>query len=516
MGKRKLDSDDDFSDSDYQFYASSEPKTRKKRSSSRPHSDKKTRHKLDASEDLSPTPPHTKNTHTIKTTDITAIRSALLQWYSTVHDSRNMPWRKRYDPTLGREGRAQRAYEVWISEIMLQQTQVATVIPYYNRWIEKFPTIRDLAIASIDEVNALWKGLGYYSRASRLLTGAQKAVSDHTGRLPDNAKDLQAHIPGIGRYSAGAISSIAYGENAPVLDGNVTRLLSRLLALHASPKAKTTLDILWAAAAAMVDGLDSTLASTNESAQYPGDINQALIELGSTVCKVRDPNCTGCPLRLWCAANTNMKAPTPMAVTDIEDLCAICVPLAEGADVTAYPLRVNKKKVREEFDIVNVVEWRRGSDRRFLLVRRPQGGLLAGLDEFPTTPNVGVSLAPARLAKIPQQILSTLLHASIRLGDADILQITKVQPAGDVVHVFSHIKKTYRVQWVLLEGTPEPPRLASPRDAGKETGWCRSRTAGAVPSSEWVPLEAVAAKNITTGVTKIWNLCRTLWEKGDE
>ena len=111
MGKRKLDSDDDFSDSDYQFYAPSEPKTRKKRSSSRPHSDKKTRHKLDASEDLSPTPPHTKNTHTIKTTDITAIRSALLQWYSTVHDSRNMPWRKRYDPTLGREGRAQRAYE---------------------------------------------------------------------------------------------------------------------------------------------------------------------------------------------------------------------------------------------------------------------------------------------------------------------------------------------------------------------------------------------------------------------
>jgi A/G-specific adenine glycosylase len=193
---------------------------------------------------------------------------------------------------------------------MLQQTQVATVIPYYTQWMEKFPTIRDLAAADIDTVNCLWKGLGYYSRAARLLAGAQKVVTNFSGRLPANATSLEKEIPGIGRYryqhstvliaavyiltlrpSAGAICSIAYGICAPVLDGNVQRLLSRVLALHVSPKAKKTLDILWDGAEAMVEGSDR-----------PGDVNQALIELGSTVCKVRDPICESCPLSDGCRA----------------------------------------------------------------------------------------------------------------------------------------------------------------------------------------------------------------------
>ncbi|KAJ7057825.1 DNA glycosylase [Mycena amicta] len=455
MGKRKYEESDD--DSDY----ASKRGSRKKRT-------------------RSPTPPsaslHAKSTHIINKTDIDSIRTALLEWYATVHESRNMPWRKPFNPSLGPEDRAQRAYEVWVSEIMLQQTQVATVIPYYNRWMNKFPTIHELARASIDEVNALWKGLGYYSRASRLLAGANKAVSDFDGKLPDNSKDLQAHIPGIGRYS-GAISSIAYGENAPVLDGNVTRLLSRLLALHAPPKGKPTLDVLWNAATAMVEGLSAT--------QYPGDVNQALIELGSTVCKVRDPNCDGCPLRSWCTANGGA-APTPSP--DIEDLCTLCVPLPDGADVTSYPMRADKKKAREELDVVCVVEWRQRSDRRFLLVRRPEGGLLAGLDEFPTSEIVSATLSAVKQAQIPHKIIPSFLKGA---------KIKKVEAMGDVLHVFSHIKKTYRVQWVLLQSTPEPPQSVK----GK--------------SSIWVAFDDVVDKNIGTGVVKIWNLCKSKWEVED-
>ncbi|KAJ7039781.1 DNA glycosylase [Mycena alexandri] len=534
MGKRKTSppqpedpefSDDNLSDSGDSFNASLASKTRKKRTSTSQRSKKRTKRDLDAVNDDVPGTPlscslHSKSIHVMKTAEVPSIRAALVQWYSTVQSSRNMPWRKLYDPTLDRDERAQRAYEVWISEIMLQQTQVATVIPYYNRWLEKYSSFPHIAAgASIDEVNSLWKGLGYYSRASRLLAGAKKAVDEHGGRLPDNAKDMQANIPGIGRYSAGAICSIAYGENVPVaseiqLDGNVNRLLSRVLTLHAPPKAKTTLDILWNAASAMVHDLKS---------EYPGDVNQALIELGSTVCKVRDPNCASCPLRPWCAAYTKTTVSPTMIVTDIEDLCKVCEP-TDNAAVTAYPMKVDKKKAREELDIVNVIEWRAGSDRQFLLVRRPEGGLLAGLDEFPTSPNQ---------ARIPQDILSTLLHPDIVLLDATggpkpqpgssdpSLRITKVHPVGDVVHVFSHIKKTYRVQWVLLDGTVDLPRLhdsaqtdssiAKPK--GKVKVQKTDEGPEVVPYPRWVPLDEVATKNIGTGVMKVWNLCRTMWEE---
>ncbi|KAJ7810132.1 DNA glycosylase [Mycena leptocephala] len=528
MGKRKISSSEaefseiDSSDHSDQFDSdvSSKPKTRRKSASSRQHSKKRTRRDSDGANDVSKALPtcssHAKSAHVMKAADVPSIRAALVQWYSTVHTSRNMPWRKPYNPKLGPEERAQRAYEVWISEIMLQQTQVATVIPYYNRWLEKFPTIRDLANATIDEVNSLWKGLGYYSRASRLLAGAKKAVDDYGGRLPDNAKDMQANIPGIGRYSAGAICSIAYGEKVPVLDGNVNRLLSRFLALHAPPKAKATLDILWNAASAMVQDLGSS-------------------SVGSTVCKVRDPNCETCALHTWCSAYTATQVNSPIIpVIDIEDLCKICEPLTDDAAVTAYPMKADKKKAREELDIVNVIEWRSGSNRQFLLVRRPEGGLLAGLDEFPTSPNVPAAISQAQQLKIPQEILSTLLHRSERVLDVTrksvsnpsniSLRITKVQPVGDVVHVFSHIKKTYRVQWVLLEGTPDPPQLALTNALEKNTNVRKNKGKGkpgktdkesdvVIPCSTWVPLNAVATKNIGTGVVKVWNLCRTLWEE---
>lgn len=420
---------------------------------------------------------------------------------------------------------------------MLQQTQVATVIPYYNKWMKKFPTIRDLAASDIETVNGLWKGLGYYSRAARLLSGAQKVVKDLRGRLPDNAKDMEAKIPGIGRYSAGAICSIAYNQCVPVLDGNVHRLLSRVLALHAPPKVKQTLDILWNAATAMVEGT-----------HRPGDINQAMIELGSTVCKVREPACETCPIRPWCQAYAVSRGSTKAdEVPDIEELCALCEPLPvpEGNPglVNAFPMKADRKKAREELDIVNVIEWRSSINddgRWFLLVRRPETGLLAGLHEFPTKPDVPADISAAETAQIPQALLSSLLKkpplplkprkSNTKTPAEDPLRIVQIKSAGDVLHVFSHIRKTYRVQWVVLEGGAKCPELL-PFCVPSESGVAkvpRGRTkkpkqqdvdsdSDAVQITEklearWLPLTEVAKANIGTGVLKVWNKANELWQ----
>ncbi|KAF8970216.1 DNA glycosylase [Flammula alnicola] len=484
-------------------------------------------------------PRHSKSAHTISSPG--PVRIALLDWYKTVHDTRKMPWRKAYNPTLGPEERAQRAYEVWISEIMLQQTQVATVIPYYNRWMEKFPTIRDLAAATIDEVNAQWKGLGYYTRARRLLDGAQKAIKEYGGKLPDNAKDMEANIPGIGRYSAGAICSIAYGEQVPVLDGNVHRLLSRFLALYAPPKAKPTLDILWSGARTMVeiDGL--------QSPQYPGDINQALIELGSTVCKVREPNCETCPLQTWCSAYQRSTAPADKsnAVIDIEEACQVCEPLTDFEGVMSYPMKVDRKKAREELDIVHVVEWypkSNSEDRRFLMVRRPESGLLAGLYDFPTSVDVPKSTTPQAQETLPAEVLAKIIHGSSHLSPTLVTEnaagndppqterptISSIRSVGEVVHVFSHIRKTYRVQWVILEGGDNPPATREDpfqegrqtRKSGKEKrpvkGVKVMNQSDGPKGAIWVPLNEVMETNMGSGVVKVWNMTKKLWEEEAE
>lgn len=476
---------------------------------------------------------HSVSMHVISAVE--PMRIALLEWYDKVHDARKMPWRKKFDPSLDIEGRGQRAYEVWISEIMLQQTQVATVIPYYNKWMAKFPTIKDLAASDIETVNSLWKGLGYYSRAARLLSGAQKVVKELNGRLPDNAKDMEAKIPGVGRYSAGAISSIAYNHCVPVLDGNVHRLLSRFTALHAQPKSKRTLDVLWTGAESFI-----------KQSERPGDINQALIELGSTVCAVRDPVCSDCPLRLWCKAYQRTQPTASYTGTiegDIEELCLVCDPIPSDEDngsVTIYPMKAERKKPREELDSVNVIEWRNRNsrDRWFLLVRRPQGGLLAGLHEFPTLSNLsGAKASASNMAKIPYTLLQELLiHPPSSPNDkapleskSNVPKVIQVMSAGDVVHVFSHIKKTYRVQWVLLEGDELPQlRLAvTPDQAAREHGNRAKNTKGKrqvsevsevelntnqqTLSAQWVPLTQVEDTNIGTGVLKVWKLAEKLW-----
>lgn len=194
---------------------------------------------------------------------------------------RDLPWRRTRDP-----------YAIWVSEIMLQQTRVATVIPYWERWMAKFPTVRALAGASLDDVLAAWAGLGYYSRARNLWSGAREVAAKWHGALPRRAAELRA-VPGIGPYTAGAIASIAYGERTPLVDGNVARVLARMFAISVDLKSTAGQRALWAKAAELMDNLPASAA--------PGELNQGLMELGATICAPTQPRCPTCPVSARCA-----------------------------------------------------------------------------------------------------------------------------------------------------------------------------------------------------------------------
>jgi A/G-specific adenine glycosylase len=204
-------------------------------------------------------------------------QQALLKWFDT-HGRKTLPW--QYDKT---------PYRVWVSEIMLQQTQVSTVIPYFLRFMEHFPTIETLSAASEDTVLHFWTGLGYYSRARNLQRSAKKIMTDFQGIFPSDLDSLQS-LPGIGRSTAGAILAIAFAQNAPILDGNVKRVLVRLHGITAWSGEKTVTEKLW------------TLAEKFTPTQRIGDYTQAIMDLGATLCVRGTPRCHECPLQNDCAA----------------------------------------------------------------------------------------------------------------------------------------------------------------------------------------------------------------------
>ena len=257
------------------------------------------------------------------------LRRSLLAWYRA--GRRDLPWRRTCDP-----------YRIWISEIMLQQTTVGAVVPYYRRFVRAFPTVGALAAARLDDVLAAWSGLGYYRRARHLHQAARVVVERHGGRFPRRLADALA-LPGIGRYTAGAVLSIAFSERLPVVDGNVARVLSRLLLLRGRQSAAHR-GRLWSAAA--------ELAAETAS---PGDWNQALMELGATLCAPRDPACGECPVARRCAAR------------------------AAGLEGRIPPPRRARRPVHVRSAVALVS--RRG---RFLLRRRTDAALpMRGLWEFP-------------------------------------------------------------------------------------------------------------------------------------
>ena len=255
-------------------------------------------------------------------------QAKLLQWFKK--NKRDLPWRKTKNP-----------YAIWVSEIMLQQTQVATVIPYYEKFLKVFPTVHHLAKANLSKVLKVWEGLGYYSRTRNLHQASRMIVNYFKGEIPDTLKALLS-LPGIGRYTAGAILSIAYNKEAPILDGNVKRVLSRLFAISGDPKENKTEQSLWQ--------LSESLIPKGKASLF----NQGLMDLGAMICAPKDPQCHKCPL------------------------CDFCKAWASGKP-ERFPSRTIKKKIPHIEAVSAVIK--RGE--KVLMRQRPPKGFLGGLWEFP-------------------------------------------------------------------------------------------------------------------------------------
>ncbi len=297
-----------------------------------------------------------------------ALRDLLVAWYRRRH--RRLPWRDTTDP-----------YAIWVSEVMLQQTRVETVEPYWGRFLERFPTVRDLAEATEDEVLALWSGLGYYRRARSLRQAARAVVERHDGELPRTRAEMLA-LPGVGPSTAGAVLSIALDLPEPLVDGNVGRVFARLYALEEPVGSAGLRRELWDLAARLVP--------TDGGA---GDWNQALMELGATICSPRKPKCPLCPLTDECRAREQGRT------------------LELPAPKPAHP------QVDVELETLVV---RKGS--AWLLEQRPEGGRMARMWQFPTAerpgPGGGSGLFPvefpAGLRFVPGHELGGFRHGITR------------------------------------------------------------------------------------------------------
>lgn len=316
----------------------------------------------------------------------------MLNWFRA--ERRAMPWRETRDP-----------YFIWVSEVMLQQTQVATVIPFYERFISRFPTIQALAEAPLDDLLKHWEGLGYYSRARNLQKAAQQVVSEHGGVFPRDYSAIRA-LSGIGDYTAGAIASIAFNEPRPAVDGNVLRVFSRWFRISddvTKPQTKRNFEAL--AVRLIPEG-------------HAWEYNQALMELGALICAPRRPRCAACPVREACQAQRH-------------------------GDPEAYPVKTKKAPPRPVDFAVAVLT----SGDLVWITRRPAEGLLGGLWEFPTFPLAegadAVQVLEAGLR------LGTVSLGSVSLGSANLGDVQAEgldwAPLCTVQHTYTHMKATMQV-----------------------------------------------------------------------
>ncbi|NEO84187.1 MAG: A/G-specific adenine glycosylase [Spirulina sp. SIO3F2] len=318
------------------------------------------------------------------------MRRSLLNWYQ--HQGRSLPWRGETDP-----------YKIWISEIMLQQTQVKTVIPYYQRWLEQFPTVQSLAQADQQTVLKAWEGLGYYARGRNLHKAAQQICQQHQGEFPRQLEQVLA-LPGIGRTTAGGILSAAFNQPLAILDGNVKRVLARLTALPVPPK--QVIKMLWAVSEALLDP------------QQPHDFNQAIMDLGATVCLPKQPTCLLCPWQQACYAYADHR----------QNQLPMRTPSA--------PLPVKKIGVA-------VI---RNAAGQILIDRRLEEGLLGGLWEFP-----GGKIEPG-------ETVEACIEREIR-EELDIA-IAIDEHLITIDHAYTHFKVNLQV-YLCTYGSGEPKPLES-------------------------------------------------------
>ena len=332
---------------------------------------------------------------------MTSFARRLLDWYNG--NKRSLPWRGRNDP-----------YAIWVSEIMLQQTRVEAVRPYYRRWMKRFPSVATLARASEREVLKCWEGMGYYARARNLRAAARLVMQKHGGRLPENPAELRT-LPGIGRYTAGAIASIAFGQDEPTLDGNIRRVLARVFNVREPADAPSGQKKLWA------------LAAGHLPKGHAGDYNQALMDLGATICLPVGPRCGVCSVRRMCEARK-------LGLQDERPV-------------------LKSKKVTPHYVLAAAVITR---GRQVLLAQRPSNGLLGGMWEFPN----------GRIRGAASRGLVSVLRKQYDLD---------VEPGGDlgiVRHAYSHFsvevhafrcgfkagaRRPAGLQWVPVEQLDEFP-----------------------------------------------------------
>ena len=333
---------------------------------------------------------------------------ALLSWFD--RNKRDLPWRRNRSP-----------YTTWISEIMLQQTRVDTVKPYFERWTERFPDVRTLAAADEQDVLRLWEGLGYYSRARSLHKAAKVIVNEYGGQIPDDPAELRK-LPGIGDYTAGAIASIGFGRPAAALDGNIRRILARFYDIADPVRTPQTEKLLW------------HLAEESLDRERPGDYNEALMDLGSAICLPENPKCLLCPISADCLARQNGTA-------------------------AERPVMIKAEPIPHYIVTAAVIPDENGE--KFLLTKRPPNGLLGGLWEFP-----GGKQEPGEsLEDCIRREISEELGVAISVGEA----------FGVYKHAYTHFKVTlYAFICTVTEGSPQP-LVAS------ELGWFSREELGDLP-----------------------------------
>jgi A/G-specific adenine glycosylase len=343
------------------------------------------------------------------------IAKQLLAWFRA--HARDLPWRRTHDP-----------YAIWISEVMLQQTQVKTVVPYWERWMKRLPTVQALARASEHRVLKLWEGLGYYSRARNLQRAAKRVVAEHGGEFPSTFEAVLA-LPGVGRYTAGAICSIAFNQPHPVVDGNVIRVLTRLFGVRGNPKESRTNAKLWAIAANLVEAARK-LDPANGSSHF----NQSVMELGATICLPQNPRCHDCSLKTLCVARISNRT-------------------------ERFPELPQRAAATERRVAAFVLE----RDGRYLVRQRPASVVNQGLWEFPnieltnglTLPELARKHLGLDLARA--QPLSTIRHT-----------ITRYRITMEVLRCPAPRKHVSEGEWLTLRDLKRLPFPSAHRRILKE------------------------------------------------